>query len=187
MKARPCFRSMRAPDAHRTLPCRRRIHGEKARWRGHNMAIVNAAGRLIAATLVSGMLLSFVVTAKAFAQGGSTGGTIGKTDKSEFGTNQAPVTRPSPKVRKQAGVPRSVAATSCSKMPGNWSWFNYPNVVIRANGTAAAGPFSATWSCKDDFVVMHWSHGYTDRLTLSRDGTHLEGSNGSVTVSGDRK
>jgi hypothetical protein len=58
--------------------------------------------------------------------------------------------------------------------------------VIRADGTASAGPFSAAWTCNNDVVVMHWSHGYTDRLRLSRDGTHLEGTNGSVTGSGDR-
>jgi hypothetical protein len=154
------------------------------------MARLNTVGRLIAAALVSATLGSFAVTAEVFAQAGSIGGTVGKTDKSESGTDQAPSFRPEPKARKpakQAGVPRNVAASSCGKMPGNWSWFNYSNVIISPNGTATAGPFSATWSCKNDFVVMHWSHGYTDRLTLSRDGTHLEGTNGTVTVTGDRK
>lgn len=151
------------------------------------MTKVDAVGGLIAAALVSVMLGSFAVTAKVFAQAGSIGGTVGKIDKSQSGTDQAPSTRPAPKVRKQASAPRNVEASSCSKMPGNWSWFNYPNVVIRPNGTATAGPFSASWSCNNDSVVMHWSHGYTDRLTLSRDGTHLEGTNGTVTVSGDRK
>jgi hypothetical protein len=34
---------------------------------------------------------------------------------------------------------------------------------------------------------MHWNHGYTDRLSLSQDGTHLQGTNGFVTVSGSRR
>jgi hypothetical protein len=36
-------------------------------------------------------------------------------------------------------------------------------------------------------TVMHWSHGYTDRLMLLRDGTHLEGTHGTVIVTGDRR
>jgi hypothetical protein len=153
------------------------------------MAIVNAVSRPIAAALVSVTLLSFVLTAKVFAQAGSTGGTIGKTDKSQSGMQGEPSFRPEPNARKpakQAGVPRNITASSCSKMPGNWSWFN-GSVVIRPDGTATGGRVTATWSCTNDFVVMHWSHGYTDRLTLSRDGTHLEGTNGFITVTGDRR
>jgi hypothetical protein len=72
-------------------------------------------------------------------------------------------------------------------MPGSWAWFSGLTTTIRADGTATAGPFSAVWTCKDDNVVMHWSHGYTDQLKLSRNGTHLEGTNGTVVVTGDRK
>ena len=148
-----------------------------------------AVGRLLAVALVSVVVGSFAVTA-AVAQGGSTGGTVGKIDKSQSGADAAPSVQPESKAgkpAKRAGASRNIATSSCSKMPGNWSWFNFNNVVISPNGTATAGPFSATWSCKDDSVVMHWSHGYIDRLTLSRNGTHLEGTNGSVTVTGDRK
>jgi hypothetical protein len=153
------------------------------------MAMENAVGRLIAAAFVSVMLLSFVPTAKVFAQAGSIGGTVGKTDKSQSGVHEEPSFRPEPRTRKpakQAGGPRSTGASSCSRMPGNWSWFN-GSVVIRPDGTATGGGLTATWSCKNDYVVMHWSHGYTDRLTLSRDGTHLEGTNGMITVTGDRR
>ena len=154
------------------------------------MAIVRPAGLMIAAVLVSVMPLSLVLASKVSAQAGSIGGTIGKIDKSQSGVYEAPSFQPEPKARKparQAGAPSNIATSSCSKMPGNWSWFNWNNVVISPNGTATAGPFSATWSCKDDFVVMHWSHGFTDRLTLSRNGTHLEGTNGHGIVTGDRK
>lgn len=151
------------------------------------MARENVIGRLMTAALVSVVLGSFAVPAKLFAQAGSIGGTIGKTDKSVSGTDQAPLTRPAPKVRKQADVPRNITASSCSKMPGNWSWFTGVTAVIRADGTATAGRYSATWSCQNDAVVMHWSHGYTDRLRLLRDGTRLEGTNGFITVTGDRR
>jgi hypothetical protein len=71
---------------------------------------------------------------------------------------------------------------------GSRSWFSGVTTTIRADGTATAGPYTATWTCKDDVVVvMHWSHGYTDRLMPLRDGTHLEGINGTVVVTGDRR
>ena len=154
------------------------------------MARKNAAGRLVAAGLVSAMLGSMGVASQVFAQAGSIGGTIGKTDKSQSGADEAPSARPEPRTRKptkQADLPRNVATSSCSKMPGNWAWFTGVTAVIRPNGTATAGPYSATWTCANDSVVMHWNHGYTDRLRLSRDGTHLEGTNGFVTVTGDRR
>lgn len=154
------------------------------------MARNNTAGRLVAAGLVSAVLGSMGAASQVFAQAGSIGGTIGKTDKSHSGTDEAPSIRPEPRTRKptkQADLPRNVATSSCSKMPGNWAWFTGVTAVIRPNGTATAGPYSATWTCADDSVVMHWNHGYTDRLRLSRDGTHLEGTNGYITVTGDRR
>lgn len=154
------------------------------------MAFRKAIRRLIAMALVSATLGSIAATAQVFAQAGSIGGTIGKTDKSQSGADETPTVRPEPRTRKptkQAVVPRNVATSSCSKLPGNWAWFTGVTAVIRSNGTATAGPYSATWTCANDFVVMHWSHGYTDRLRLSRDGTHLEGTNGYITVTGDRR
>jgi hypothetical protein len=50
-----------------------------------NMVRVNEAGRLIAITFVSGILASLAASATALAQAGSTGGTIGKQDKSVSG------------------------------------------------------------------------------------------------------
>lgn len=154
------------------------------------MARVNAVGRLFAAGLVSLVLGSIGVTAKVSAQAGSAGGIIGKTDKSQSGADEIPSSRPGAKARKptkETGAPRNAPTSSCSKMPGNWSWFTGVTAVIRSNGTATAGPYSATWTCANDAVIMHWNHGYTDRLRLSRNGTHLEGTNGFVTVTGDRR
>jgi hypothetical protein len=151
-------------------------------------ARTGAVGRLAAAAFVSVVPGSLAFIAGAFAQAGSVGGTIGKTDKSVSGSDQAPSARPESKSRKLGAAPGNVATSLCGKLPGNWSWFNYPTVVINPDGTASAPPFSAMWTCKSNSVVMHWNHGFTDRLTLSRDGTHLEGTNGSGTVvSGDRR
>lgn len=122
------------------------------------MAKGKAVGSLIAAGLVSAMLGSFAATAQVFAQAGSTGGTIGKTDKSQSGADETPSARPEPRTLKpttQAGVPRNVAASSCSKMPGNWAWVTGVTAIIRPNGTATAGPYSATWTCANDAALMH--------------------------------
>jgi hypothetical protein len=51
------------------------------------MADVREASRRIASVLACGMLASLAVGATAFAQAGSTGGTIGKTDKSVTGSS----------------------------------------------------------------------------------------------------
>jgi hypothetical protein len=53
------------------------------------MADVNEVGRRIVLIFLLGMSASFAVGATAFAQAGSTGGTIGNTDKSISGENTA--------------------------------------------------------------------------------------------------
>jgi hypothetical protein len=52
---------------------------------GRIMAAVNEVGRLIVITFVVGILASSAASTPAHAQAGSTGGTIGKTDKSLSG------------------------------------------------------------------------------------------------------
>ncbi len=146
------------------------------------MTRITAASRLAARVLLSAALGLLAVSTEAIAQAGSTGGTIGKTEKSESGGGLA-----EPQPRKQSGSTRSAPASSCSGMPGNWSWFNGMTVVIRPGGTASDGSHTATWSCSNGAVVMRWSHGYTDRLSLSQDGAHLQGTNGFITVSGSRR
>ncbi len=148
------------------------------------MTGMNAAGRLLAAGFLSAALGSIAGSTHALAQAGSTGGTIGKTDKSESGGPPSPAEA---QPRKPPGASRNAPASSCSRMPGSWSWFNGATVVISPGGTASDGRHTATWSCANGSVVMHWNHGYTDRLSLSQDGTHLQGTNGFVTVSGSRR
>jgi hypothetical protein len=117
------------------------------------------------------------------AQAGSTGGTIGKTDKSASGSTGEPrVIRREPRRSRQ-----SAPASPCGKVPGVWSWFNGSVVTIAAGGSASGGALTARWTCASGKVVMHWSHGYVDRLTLSADGNNLSGSNGLIRVWGQRR
>src|SRR5262249_12920703 len=71
--------------------------------------------------------------------------------------------------------PKSV----CTSVAGQWRWFNGSIVGINANGTTMPSPDGITgrWNCHDGTYVFVWSHGYTDRLTLSADGRRLSGKN----------
>jgi hypothetical protein len=66
------------------------------------MAAINELGRLIAITFISGLLASFAASTPTFAQAGSTGGTIGKQDKSISGGEEAPNALPNPRAAKPA-------------------------------------------------------------------------------------
>ncbi len=63
------------------------------------MAGVSEAGRRIVSILVFGMLISLAAGATAFAQAGSTGGTIGKIDKSVSGAEEGTSREPRAKSR----------------------------------------------------------------------------------------
>jgi hypothetical protein len=121
----------------------------------------------------------------AYGQAGATGGTIGKQDKSVSGGEE----RTAPKRSARPTRSRETHSTTCGKLAGGWSWFIGGDVFIKAGGTFAQPQtrLTGTWLCDGDHVVMLWSHGFTDRLTLSPDGMHLSGTNGLMTVTGDRK
>jgi hypothetical protein len=115
------------------------------------------------------------------AQAGSTGGTIGKQNKSVSGSDEGAAPR------REVAKPPGQASSPCAKLPGTWSWFVNGDVTIRANGTHVQGNLTGTWTCSNGQVVLVWSHGFTDRLTLSPDGNNLDGSNGMIRVTGTRK
>jgi hypothetical protein len=70
------------------------------------MAEINKAGRLVAITFASGILVSLAAGTTAFAQAGSTGGSVGKQDKSISGGEEQPaapaVAQPSPNEAERA-------------------------------------------------------------------------------------
>jgi len=73
--------------------------------------------------------------------------------------------------RRMSGNPRA--------LPGVWSWWNGAAVQIVENGTMMAGPFVGQWSS-----ISGDTRGYTftwpppiDALTLSPDGSRLQGGN----------
>jgi len=200
---------MPANDAERTphlplLPMDRRISEAKTRetsvadcnncyieysWaRRANMRGGNKIGRRIALILVFGMLGSFAVGATAFAQAGSTGGTIGKTDKSVGGESppepHAPASSRSKgqrPINKDASQSSEVSpAGKCARIVGTWNWvFGSGEVTAKSNGTYtyAVGGDSGVgkWSCSDGTHVVMRANGHEDRMTLSDDGMKMTG------------
>jgi len=121
------------------------------------------------------MLMPFPIT--AFAQSGSTGGTLGKTDKSISGERHDQI-RPPPAAGAKDG--------SCGRIVGTWKWESY-TITINRDGTAHhTGGGDGTWTCKDGQYVFVWSIGITDHVSLSTDGNSIAGHNNFGTFSGTR-
>lgn len=68
---------------------------------------------------------------------------------------------------------------STSTIVGNWKWFNNRVYDIRVNKTIYEGAVAVgTWTLNTPPVhTLNWNSGYTDTLTLSADGTKLDGTN----------
>lgn len=85
----------------------------------------NKVGPRIVLILSFGMLVSLAVGATAFAQAGSTGGTIGKTDKSVSGGESAAERHIPPSSRSKGQQPINRGASGQSSevsVAGTWRW-----------------------------------------------------------------
>ncbi len=137
----------------------------------------------------AGRLLSFAVLLGFFAlghqhgalaQAGSTGGIIGKQEKSVSGGEDSEPIRTKPPKHKSSQIPvkkPSQAAGRCSNVVGSYSYPYGSVTVFKSDGTAtnSAGP-QGTWKCAGGTVTVNWNTGYNDRLTPSG-GSSFSGSN----------
>jgi hypothetical protein len=121
-----------------------------------------------------------------FAQAGSTGGTIGKTDKSISGggTPSEPQHRPEGKRPPHATVTsEKTSGHRCQKIVGGWTWNDAggtTKAVFSHGGTGqnAARGLTSSWTCSGDGIaIVSWSNGISDRVTISRDGNSLSIAN----------
>jgi hypothetical protein len=136
-----------------------------------------------------GIALSAAGAFAAFAQAGSTGGTLGNTDKSISGdreehrhseerSEEPPQQRHIP--RPVPFPPKDTAAgardSSCKDIVGTWKWYlGVIEVTFLANGSGhtTVGDVG-TWKCNGTSVSATWSNGTIhDRYSLSRDGNSL--------------
>ena len=137
---------------------------------GGNMPGVNETGRRIALILAFAMLSSFVASATAFAQSGSTGGTIGKQDKSISGGDDpvvsphaAPASKPTSKPPGSAGPASQNGppqAPKCSNIVGVWhSWasavFGKSDTTFDRNGTwSHRSGQGGKWWCDGGQIIL---------------------------------
>jgi hypothetical protein len=143
----------------------------------------SAAWRVVA--VVCPVLVALAAEPAAFAQAGSTGGTVGKQDKSVSGgeENEGPSGgRRNQKPRKPSseGPQASLEVGGCGSLAGSWTWkwlSESVHAVLRADGTATrSDSVSGNWSCSGSAVTVTWSAGDPDRLMLSPNGKRLSGT-----------
>jgi hypothetical protein len=119
------------------------------------------------AVFACAIALSLLADGIAFGQAGSTGGTIGKTDKSASGQDSSAV-------RSNSRPHRQQPDGSCRRIAGTWSWVWGTETVFQANGTGRNSSGDENkWHCADGLVVATWNSGYIDRITIAHDGNSL--------------
>jgi hypothetical protein len=154
------------------------------------------SGRLLGFVLLLG-LFAIGPQESAFAQAGSTGGTIGKQDKSISGGEDAdrPHTATQPKRPAEKTLETS-SGRSCSRIVGTWSWYlGVSDVVFHKDGSAAHPVSGSTgkWTCTGDRVNVVWSYQgtvRTDRITVAQDGNSIlvvSPWGGGITFTGKRR
>jgi hypothetical protein len=122
-------------------------------------------------------------TDAVLAQGGSTGGSLGKTGQELSGSvtkESAPApdkaTRSAPKREQTRDQPKDRGG--CDRLIGTWGWPLGNDVTFAKGGTArASNGDGGTWSCANGVAVARWRSGFTDHLTLSRDGGQVSAVN----------
>jgi hypothetical protein len=132
--------------------------------------------------------LSAAGASGAVAQAGSTGGTLGNTDKSISGEREEPrrsgdrateQQQPSSKTRqhstrREITARQSEAHNSCAKFVGIWAWTHIGtiSVTFSSNGTAeASNGRHGSWGCANGVLSVTWDDGLTYRLAISTDGS----------------
>jgi hypothetical protein len=152
--------------------------------------------RLLASVAIASAI-SFAGARTVLAQAGSTGGTIGKEDKSVSGGEPAGVSRPAKNHRQERNARAPVAApdhsssdTSCRSIVGTWtSWaagmYGRSDTRINANGTIEHPASTGTWSCSGGKYLHTWeAFGVRGPYRLSPDGRRLvKIQDGSVSFS----
>jgi hypothetical protein len=123
----------------------------------------------------------------ALAQAGSTGGTMGKQDKSASGGDE-PAT---PKSRSHKAASRPAAdkskSSGCGNMVGTYKWILGTTTVIKVDGTTthSTGP-QGTWTCANGQLTIVWNNGYIDHLTPTATGVSVLTTNTGIQFDAQR-
>ena len=147
--------------------------------------------RFIFLTLVTPLTI-FIVGAPAFAQGGSTGGSIGKTNKSVSGDrDQGTPSPPSKKRSKPAASPdeKKQGRDGCPNIVGYLEQLGFRHVrqsdakIDRDGTTTHSSGLAGKWSCSNGRLRIEWPDGRPGAVTVSEDGKRILGPSGRVHMS----
>jgi hypothetical protein len=122
---------------------------------------------------------AFAHVSSALAQAGSTGGTIGKTEKSISGSEDTDRPRAAPLAKRPAAKEQETSSGgSCGRIVGRWSWYlNLTESVFHKDGTAGhSSGATGRWSCTGGTVSVvwgDWGNARTDRIAVSPDGNTI--------------
>jgi hypothetical protein len=122
-------------------------------------------------------MLTCVTQRPAFSQAGSTGGTIGKENKSVSGADGPRVAAPARSGSKAQNPVAGATGKGCGKIVGAWKWSNGLNVVVKPDGTAdATDGGHAILTCDGGMYLFKWqAAGNNSRMTLASDGKQMSG------------
>src|SRR5580704_8701764 len=111
-----------------------------------------------AAIMLVTVALSVPFTGTAFAQAGSTGGTVGKQDKSVSGGEEPAAPRSQMHRSATAPVAGKARSSGCGNVVGTYKWA-MGTTVINADGTATNGVNHGKWTCAGGQVTITWISG----------------------------
>lgn len=138
--------------------------GDNMRWRAS-----------IGIALLALSHLAFANVSSVLAQAGSTGGTIGKQDKSISGGAESDKPRATPRSKRPATNSQETSSgAGCSRIVGSWRWYlGVTTMTFSQDGTVeqSISGNKGHWSCSGGIVkTVFATAGSTDRITLAKDG-----------------
>src|ERR1700722_2536708 len=116
-------------------------------------------------TFTCAAIMLIAVAEPAFAQAGTTGGTLGNTDKSISGDRREEPAAPRSQTHRSAPAPPAAKSTGCGNAVGVYKGFSGITTIIKSGGTAAlANGTQGNWTCANGQVTIVWNNGFTDHL-----------------------
>jgi hypothetical protein len=121
------------------------------------------------------LIATFSAPCLAQVQPGSTGGTIGKQDKSISGGEEADRPRAAPHPKRSAGPQQTSSSNTCA-LVGTWSWYRgLTEMTFLPGGTmrSSVGPVGSTWTCTGKRTARSIASGNKEQYAIAEDGKSM--------------